>query len=317
MVEHGRNGDEKSTAEGLLRSWTKFENVFLLMVFLEIFSLTTPLSESLQTEQMTISIALNLAQSTIAEMTRKRDDEHFESLWSQTSEFMAERNLSSEPAHRPQRHRKPSSRLLDTYLLETVGRRDEPDGNNPKLHCKQSVYYQIYDKVLSELRQRFEQPRGILLALDACHPNSTDFLNETKLKCLADEYSIDVHNLKAEISVIRPLVKDLNNITSVLNKIKSMKEGFPSLWQLLHLAVTLPVANVKCERSFSVLKLVKTYLRSTMGQIRLTSLGILSIEKEVVNDLNLDEVVDRFAVMPIKDSDEQTGNVQRRLQLVL
>ena len=171
------------------------------------------------------------------------------------------------------------------------------------------MYYKIYDKVLSELNARFEEPKGILQALDACHPNSTEFLNETRLLYLASEYSIEITNLKAEIAIIKPLLNDIMSITDVLTKIKPMKQGFKSLWQLLQFAVTFPVANTKCERSFSVLKLLKTYIRSTMGQTRLTSLAILSVEKKLVNDLDLDTVVDKFAHMG--------AHAQRRLQLTL
>nr|CAI5858450.1 unnamed protein product [Callosobruchus analis] len=37
----------------------------------------------------------------------------------------------------------------------------------------------------------------------------------------------------------------------------------------------MPVSVASCERSFSKLKLIKTYLRSTMGQERLSGLAIL------------------------------------------
>ena len=40
------------------------------------------------------------------------------------------------------------------------------------------------------------------------------------------------------------------------------------------------------EQSFSKLKLIKTYLRSTMNQERLTNLAILSIERDVARTMD-------------------------------
>ena len=52
-----------------------------------------------------------------------------------------------------------------------------------------------------------------------------------------------------------------------------------------------------CERSFSKLKQIKNYLRSTMGQSRLSDLALLSIESDMVKDIDFDGVIDRFAAL--------------------
>ena len=43
------------------------------------------------------------------------------------------------------------------------------------------------------------------------------------------------------------------------------------------------------------MKLIKTYLRSQMSQLRLSSLAMLSIEREVSEDMNFEEVIKEFA----------------------
>ncbi len=48
------------------------------------------------------------------------------------------------------------------------------------------------------------------------------------------------------------------------------------------------------ERAFSCLKRIKTYLRSTIGQDRLSSLAILNIENEYINLIDLDAVIYEF-----------------------
>ena len=61
--------------------------------------------------------------------------------------------------------------------------------------------------------------------------------------------------------------------------------------------MTIPVTSATAERSFSVLKRIKTYLRATMGQERLTHLAVLSIERELSKNIDLDLVIDRFDAM--------------------
>ena len=51
------------------------------------------------------------------------------------------------------------------------------------------------------------------------------------------------------------------------------------------------VSIASYERSFSKLKLIKTNLRLTMNQVRLTSLATLSIERKLTEGMNFDEVM--------------------------
>ena len=56
------------------------------------------------------------------------------------------------------------------------------------------------------------------------------------------------------------------------------KDVFPNLQTALQILLTMPVSVASYERSFSKLKIIKSYLRSTMAQERLGNLAILSNE---------------------------------------
>ena len=75
------------------------------------------------------------------------------------------------------------------------------------------------------------------------------------------------------------------SITDLLQLLYDYKliSSFPQLQKLLILLLTIPVTVASAERSFSKLKLIKSYLRSKMQQSRLTNLAILSIENKLVN----------------------------------
>lgn len=58
------------------------------------------------------------------------------------------------------------------------------------------------------------------------------------------------------------------------------RDVFPTLCVAYRMLLTIAFSIASCERSFSKLKLIKTYLRSTMSQDQLTNLALISIEKE-------------------------------------
>ncbi|XP_050518525.1 uncharacterized protein LOC126892828 [Diabrotica virgifera virgifera] len=55
------------------------------------------------------------------------------------------------------------------------------------------------------------------------------------------------------------------------------------------------VANASGERSLSTLKRVKTYLRNAISQENLNSLAVLSINEDLLNELNINDIIENFA----------------------
>ena len=75
---------------------------------------------------------------------------------------------------------------------------------------------------------------------------------------------------------------------------------FPNLRISLQILLTIAVSIASCERSFSKLKLILSYLRSSMGQDRFSNLALLSIERETLECINFDEVIDTFASAKVR-----------------
>jgi hypothetical protein len=84
---------------------------------------------------------------------------------------------------------------------------------------------------------------------------------------------------------------------NILNFFKefNMEDLYPNIWVSPSILLTMPVSFASGERSFSELKLIKTYLRSSMSQERLNSLATLSIENAIAQNLYFSELVKTFA----------------------
>ena len=67
---------------------------------------------------------------------------------------------------------------------------------------------------------------------------------------------------------------------------------YPNIHCILRIFCSLPVTTAECERSVSVLRRLKSYLRSSMGQERLSSLALLHVKHSMTIDL--DAVISSF-----------------------
>ena len=59
--------------------------------------------------------------------------------------------------------------------------------------------------------------------------------------------------------------------------------------------MSITVSNCSGERSFSKMALIKSKLRSTMTDSRLTALELLSLENDVFSTISFEDLIDTFA----------------------
>ncbi|KAI5016838.1 hypothetical protein ZWY2020_037216 [Hordeum vulgare] len=70
---------------------------------------------------------------------------------------------------------------------------------------------------------------------------------------------------------------------------------YPNISIAYQILFTMPVTVASAERSFSKLKLLKNYLRSTMSQERLNGLATLCVEKKMLDEIDIDTIISDFA----------------------
>ncbi|CAH2301256.1 zinc finger MYM-type 1-like [Pelobates cultripes] len=76
---------------------------------------------------------------------------------------------------------------------------------------------------------------------------------------------------------------------------KDVRDTFPNTEIALKIYLTLMITNSSGERSFSKMKLIKNLQRTTMSQIRLTKLSIMSAESEILRGLDFLNITKTFA----------------------
>lgn len=94
---------------------------------------------------------------------------------------------------------------------------------------------------------------------------------------------------------IQTLMQRPSSAIELVQFIEPYKGVFFELYRLCKIAVHSQEAVLTGIACFSTLKLVKTYLRSTMNDERLSNLGVLSIESRRAKALSLDSFVEWFA----------------------
>ena len=70
---------------------------------------------------------------------------------------------------------------------------------------------------------------------------------------------------------------------------------FSEFSKVLHILAVIPATLCSAERSFNALRRLKTYLRSTMGQKRVSNIALINLERAYANSVvnnDIDRIID-------------------------
>lgn len=275
--------DNKSKAKSkeLIKKLCRFDHIFMLTLWKQILSQFNRVSLALQRSTLTISIASGLYQTLIGFIQNLKKE--FDSIFDETTKLAEEvKNIS-----------------IDFILTRST--RETMDLEAKKRSIHDTVFLPIVDALLSNLKKRHETIHEIdknfsfLLHLkvmshdqitEACQKIVSVYTSDLNLSELTDECILaksypEFENLTHE-TMYKILFRDNINFT------------FPNLEILLRIYLCLFVTNVSTETSFSKLKLIKNYLRNSMEEDRLNALALLSIESEVMDNLQFEDIMETF-----------------------
>ncbi len=283
----------RSTALGLKKALSRFETVLMSVIWCAILERFHKVISMLQGVNIHLQHAIDLYDSLLKFLNDLRTNEMF-------NIFLEEaRKIRTEEFEYDQR-RQPKRKLASD---ET--RNNEVHYEDGKEKFKIEVYFSILDMMCQELREILAGYREIHRRFNFLINIRTMSLTEISEQAASFQeiYNVDIdaHHFQEECLHFKNYLETTDedkkfeeNLSAFLNE-HDLDQVFPNVCIAFRIFLCLAITNCSAERSFSVLKRIKNYLRSTMGEIRLNSLATLSIESALVEHISFDDIIYEFA----------------------
>ncbi len=158
------------------------------------------------------------------------------------------------------------------------------------------IYFLLVDTAVQHLQERFHGITSLL---------KYQVLEDVLLTEKCDDAWADVSvykelnwpDLKIQLECFRRRrsVKSLSDAVGILKGMSPELRGeYSEVEKLVRLLLVSPASSAEAERSFSALRRLKTWLRSTMTQLRLNSLAVCHVRQEELDLVDVDTLVDEF-----------------------
>ena len=222
-----------------------------LQLFRKVLTLSSYSANYLQDKHLDIGIAIDHIDT--LRMSLSKTD-LFDEIWD-TAKALVDEHKISQP-------------------LEKCRRSCRYDADNAKVwdksDYKEKLYLPVISLFIAELDRRFSKEScSVLMAMSALVHTSKDFLNIQVFSPFVNLYGLNEELLKCEFTVFTNQYwkknQQLNTMLDIINFIEPHKVVYIELYKAYQIACTIPVTTAETERSFSCMKRIKTYLRSTRG----------------------------------------------------
>lgn len=274
-----------SRARSFICSISKFDFLVTLVVVENILQIVHPLSIMLQAKTFDLIEAVAEAKVVVHHLdTKRNDDTEWDTLFDKATDL--------------------ADKVDKVPVIPRGAARQQHRANvpaaTPKEYWKRALYYPFIDHMMQELQDRlvgnedrFRAEQFIPTKLHGLTDAITRQVYDTYVDDLpADNFGVfhtEVGRWKTRWSIaINPRPGTLGETIKATSP-----HLYPNIYVCLAVLVTMPVATATAERSFSVMRRVKTYLRSTMTTERLSSLALMHAYKDVTIDVQ--QVINVFA----------------------
>ncbi|KAJ0179288.1 hypothetical protein K1T71_005000 [Dendrolimus kikuchii] len=272
-----------SECHSIEKEITTYEFVVSLVIWYDILTKINVISKMWQSENMHLDVAIQHLDAFTNWLDKYRENGFQSSLV--TAGEIAEENDIDRQFKEVRRRRK--KRHFD-YEGE-----EEAHELNAEEIFKINYFYVIVDNVRASCHPRFEALKHHESIFGFIGPSACLLMSYNKKSC-----DIDGHELYEELNMFIRVYEGNDDIISVLKYIieKKLTEVYPTIEIVLRIIATTSVTVASAERSFSRLKIIKTYLRNSMTQDRLSALAILSIENDIAHSLDYCALIKDFSL---------------------
>jgi hypothetical protein len=236
-----------------------------------------------------------------------RSDAEFERLYAAVTGRCTQLGINIEKGQSKKRARNVPTHLqncvLDRFL--TTSSDACAGGDKVKQVLQLDMFFPVLDTVTVSLDSRFNpecvtviESISVVLRLEV----DDNFDLAVKNLCVIAKLDADLCIADSKQMIAsRPFgceYKSLVTLHSLSQKMIECKHSivYKNFYSLVVFLQTLPVTSASCERAHSKVDLIKSAIRARMGSERLEDLVIVSSEKQILDNLDLFAVVDRFAL---------------------
>ena len=298
-LEISRDTETKARILGVQSQMVKFDFLFGVVLGEMILRHTDNLSRALQAKVISAAEGQQTANMVVQTLQKLRQNREYDLFWMKVSK-MSE-SLEVEDAQVPRKRRLP--KRYDDGLAEAEFH------NDPKSYYRQH-YFEAIDLAINCIQGRFQQPGYQIysnleqLLLKASQ--GQDYASEFEHTCSFYKDDFDSDMLHAQLQVFTSecqrqqkdtgipftTVFDIKDFFCTLTD--SQKSLLSEVCKVVKLILIMPASNATSERSFSALRRVKSYLRSTMCQQRLNNLMVLHVYKDITDTIDLQKIATEF-----------------------
>lgn len=287
----------KARIQGIASQMETFRFMFGLLLSEMILRHTDKLSQTLQNPNLSSTDGNEIAMLTVKTIQSVRSNTNFDLFWDK-AELMRVKWDVDEP-QLPRKRKVPKRYELGVGEAEFHA--------TPKDMYRQ-VYFEAIDLAVSSIKDRFEQPGYKVysnveqLLLKAC--SGMDHEDEISFVCEFYGQDINKQELESQLKVLKTLYmekaedREKPSVQVLKKTLQSLTPDQLSIIDMVcrvfQLLLIMPATNATSERSFSALRRIKTYLRSTMSQARLNHLMVLHYHQDLTDNLDLKEVGNDF-----------------------